>query len=154
MKHLLTCLCILSASVFHAQSWTISGTITDASSGETMPGVIIYSPDFKIGSASNAFGFYSVTIPEVHAPMRVVYQMVGYIPIDTLFERMPKSLTDVVMCRDSSTMKALVIESDKAVKTSDESRMSTLDISVADIRKIPALLGEKDVLKVLQLLPG
>jgi hypothetical protein len=153
-KRVVLFLIVLLHGALQAQNWTISGTISDASSGETMPGVVVYSPELQIGVASNAFGFYSLTLPKNVSPVHVVYRMVGFTSVDTTFNHLPQGLTNIQMIPDASSMQTVVVTSDQAIKTSDESSMSTLDVSVADIRKIPALLGEKDVLKVLQLLPG
>lgn len=132
------------------QKFTISGYVQEKGSQETLPGVVIYVPKYKAGTSSNSYGFYSITLPADTIEVMVNY--VGFVPqkhrivldknISLNFE-----ISAVVM-------KEVVIEADKSEKISDDVQMSTVSVPIEQIKDIPALMGEKDVLKVIQLLPG
>ena len=139
----------------HAQEkkkHTISGFIREKGSGELLPGASIAIPKLKTGTISNNYGFFSLTIASDTIELLVSY--VGYAPkAFRVFAFEDKELN--VELESNKNLKELVVVSSKSYqKISDNSRMSTIEIPVHQIKEIPALLGEKDVLKVIQLLPG
>ena len=76
MRLILIIIAIISNSIMFAQTYTISGYITDEASGETIVGANIVLDSLNLGAASNSFGFYSLTIPEgVH---KITYSYIGY----------------------------------------------------------------------------
>lgn len=141
---------LTAVSGFSQQKYTISGYVQEKGSQETLPGVVIYAPKYKAGTASNSYGFYSITLPADTIELLVNY--VGYVAqkhrivldknISLSFEISPVVLKEVV------------IEADKSEKISQDVQMSTVSVPIDQIKDIPALMGEKDVLKVIQLLPG
>ena len=141
---------ILPAGSF-AQDHTISGYVEDVTSGERIPGVELRFPDFQRGAVTNQYGYYSLAA--IAAQLRLVVSHVGY----------ESQEFDLVLERDTTLNVALVprmfrmdeleiiARPDRGV---DNVQMSEHDIQIADVETIPVLLGEPDLQKVLQLLPG
>lgn len=142
--------CLLfSSQQLKAQKFTISGYIKDKRTGEVLIGANIYNKENYQGTTSNKYGFYSLTLPA--DSVKLVFSFVGYQPIDTHFYLNKDSEMDVGL--------EGVVELDEIVISGQEeieeiTQMSKINIPVDQIKAMPALLGEVDVLKVLQLLPG
>jgi hypothetical protein len=153
----LHCLLLLLLFLIHkktcAQSnkFTISGYIKEEGSGETLPGVGIYCDSLKQGVSSNHYGFYSISLPQgIH---KLVVSFIGYGKKEISVELNKNLRTDITIA-PGVQLKEVTVNAQEQKKVSDEVRMSVISIPVQQIKDIPALLGEKDVLKVIQLLPG
>lgn len=135
----------------HSTKYTISGYVTETGSQENLPGVSIYCPKLKTGTTSNAYGFYSLTVPK--DSVLLIVSFVGYRPkqVNVVLD---KNTTLNIDLTSDAQLDEVVVSAEQQKKVSDEVQMSTIDIPVEQIKKIPALMGEKDVLKVLQLMPG
>jgi hypothetical protein len=133
------------------ESYTISGTVYESGSQETLPGAVIVCTNLNVGTSSNAFGFYSLTLPK--GTFHIICSFVGY--GEQSFDiTLDKSITKNFFVARSTELETVVISAEKKERISEDSRMSTIDIPIDQIKNIPALLGEKDVLKVVQLMPG
>lgn len=133
-------------------TYTISGYITETGSGENLLGVSIYVPELKVGTISNDYGFFSLTLPEGKHQVYISY--LGY---GTQIKEidLSKDITLNAMLETSAeSLEEVVVTADEKVKESKVTQMSTVKINPSVIQDVPALLGEKDVLKTLQLLPG
>ncbi len=150
---LLTALCCLLnfSNTLFAQ-FTISGVITERGSGETLPGVSIVSPDQQTGTSSNNYGFYSITLKGDSAT--ILFRYLGYVDQAFKVKKDGVHRLNVELYDQTNELTEVVISAEKTKRVSEETRMSTIEIPIDQIKKIPALLGEKDVLKVIQLLPG
>lgn len=133
------------------QKFTISGTVYEKGSGETLLGVVVLHENENIGTTTNAFGFYSMTLPA--GEVTLLYRYVGFNTQRITFQ-LDKNIKQDVYLENISTLSEVVISAEKQERSSEDSRMSTIEIPVDQIKEIPALLGEKDVLKAVQLLPG
>ena len=130
---------------------TLSGFIYEKGSLETMPSASVYIPELKYSTQTNTYGFYSLTIPE--GEYSVEYSFVGYTKtVETL--SLDQSLKHDVFIEQSNTLNEVVITTDKTIPVSQDIRMSTIDISMTSVKRMPAILGEKDVFKALQMYPG
>ncbi|MEM8906572.1 MAG: TonB-dependent receptor plug domain-containing protein [Bacteroidota bacterium] len=130
---------------------TISGFVSDADSGEKLISANVYDLKSKKGNSSNAYGFYSLTLPQDTVYLSISYT--GY--DDQLLVFYPTSDTTLHFALDANlelTEVEVVAKTSQAIERS--SQMSTVDVPIAQIKQIPALFGEQDVLKALQLLPG
>lgn len=134
-----------------ASKYTISGYITEAGSKENLPGVSIYNPKLKAGTTSNSYGFYSLTLPS--DSVSLVFSFVGY-KAKQVTLLLNKNITLGVELMSDTQLDEVTVSAEEQKKVSDEVQMSSIDLPVEQIKKIPALLGEKDVIKVLQLMPG
>lgn len=144
---LLGCSPILALS----QEYTISGYLEDASSGEKLIGVNVYDLISGDGTTTNAYGFYSLTLPK--GAVEIVYSYVGYESGIEKFNLKKNTALNVALL-EGKTISEVTITAEKSEKKYERTQMSTVTIPVDQIKKVPALLGEVDVLKAMQLLPG
>lgn len=134
------------------QKYTISGYIEDASSGEKLIGANVYDARTLSGTTTNAYGFFSLTLPSDSVALTASF--IGYQPftknllLDTDLEQSISLSSNVLL--EAFEVKA----SEKIEKIQERSQMSSVSIPINQIKSMPVLLGEVDVLKALQLLPG
>lgn len=144
---LLCCFTVL----LNAQQYTISGYIESADAGEKLIGVNVYDLVSGEGTVSNDYGFYSLTLDR--DSVAIVYSYVGFHEgVQSFFLDKDKTL-DVALL-SGEELEEVVITARNEQSIADKTEMSTIDIPVEQIKKIPPLLGEVDVIKALQLLPG
>jgi hypothetical protein len=132
--------------------YTISGYIKEAGSGESLIGVNIYLPDQKTGTVTNTYGFYSVTLPASDS-VKLIVSFIGY-TLQTTKVSLQKDIEMNINLKPGIELDEVTITADRPEKQSESVKMSTVKLQVAEIKNVPSLLGEKDVLKVLQLMPG
>lgn len=133
------------------KKYTISGFVKEKGSKETLIGVNIYIPALKTGTITNTYGFYSLTLPA--DSYQLAFSYVGY-QTNTRQLYLDKDIQMNVELDYSLSLNEVVITGEKYEKISQTPQMSMVDIPVKQVKSIPALLGEKDVLKVIQLMPG
>ncbi|RYE00598.1 MAG: TonB-dependent receptor, partial [Sphingobacteriales bacterium] len=144
----LTMLLVLPGLLF-AQQFTVSGYVTEKGSGERLTGAIIYAPARNQGTSSNTFGFYSLTLPADSTELRVSF--VGYKPFSVHLTG-KGSLSLNVELESMELQEAIVVGHKDALQ--DKTRMSSIDLPIETIKSLPAFLGEVDIMKSIQLLPG
>ncbi|MEL6925989.1 MAG: TonB-dependent receptor, partial [Bacteroidota bacterium] len=134
------------------QQFTLSGYVRDAASGETLPGANIYDlSDPAKGGSSNVYGFYSITLPEGDYTM--VFSYLGYEEQQLRIE-LRSDVRRNVELSTGVTMQEVVVTAEDKDRNVQSTEMGTVDLPVDNIKKLPALMGEVDVLKAIQLLPG
>ena len=131
------------------QKFTISGTVEDGSTGEKMIGASVYNGRTLQGTVTNAYGFYSITLPA--DSVQLVIKYLGYKPV-IMNLVLKKSETINIKLTPQNELGTVEVVAQQRIEES--SQMSTIEIPIQQIKNIPALLGEVDVLKALQLLPG
>jgi len=134
-----------------APKYTISGYINEKGSKENLPGATIFVPELKTGVASNNYGFYSITLPADTLELIVSY--VGY-KAQIYRVKLTSNIRLDVALENNSQLEEVVVSATPVESISEEVQMSRIDLPVEQIKSLPALLGEKDVLKAIQLLPG
>jgi outer membrane receptor for ferrienterochelin and colicin len=151
MKVLRLFLLLFVFNGLHAQNkFTISGYINEKGSKENLPGVTVYVPKLKVGTTSNNYGFYSITLPKDSVELFFTY--VGF-KAKKLNVFLDKNLTHNIEM-GAEDLQEVEVTAEQTKRVSEETQMSTIDIPIEQIKQIPALMGEKDVLKVIQLMPG
>jgi outer membrane receptor for ferrienterochelin and colicin len=130
---------------------TISGYITDEATGESLIGANVYDANSKLGTATNVYGFYSLTLP-----MDTVLLAVSYIGLQPNFAKflLQKDTSLSFNLSESTAPLIEVIAADMVEAIEERNQMSQITIPIEQIKRLPAFLGEVDVLKILQLLPG
>ncbi len=136
-----------------AQQFTISGSIKDASSGEDLIGAAI-TVDEKpgTGAVTNVYGFYSLTLPT--GTYNITAQYIGYQPVKMEVKLTKDYRFNIELKPESSTLQEVVVKAEAANANVTNTQMSVAKLNLKEIEAVPVLLGEKDVLKTLQLLPG
>lgn len=149
---------ILSAVLFfnsyvQAQNYTVSGYIKDASSGEMLLGANLYITKMKTGATANNYGFYSITLPK--DSHYIVFSFIGYKPqVKKLYLNANTRLNIALEPVGYEHAAVEVTANKKAVENVERAQMSVIDVPIQMVKDLPAIFGEKDLLKVLQLLPG
>lgn len=147
---------ILFLLLFHSfavwsQRHTISGYVTDRQSGETLISASVFDLRSSQGMTSNSYGFYSLTLPAGEVELRCSY--VGYAPL-TLHFTLTKDTTLNLQLDEETLLKEITVVGQRNELGVTGSQMSSIEIPVAQLKTVPALFGETDVVKALQLLPG
>ena len=132
--------------------YTISGFIQDFNSGENLIGVSIYeSKSFK-GTSTNQYGFYSLTLDK--GEYEIVYSFIGYKTITKKITLDRNIRTNISLKTDAILTKEVIVKGERLDKNVASSNMSQVKLKVESVKELPVILGEVDVLKSAQLLPG
>ena len=143
-------LLLLSVSAM-AQKHSISGYVMDAASRETLIGATVLDRNTGQGCATNNYGYYSLTLPE--GPVDLQFSYVGYNTENQSFQL--KADTLITMRLGSNLqLQEVTVEANRATVGANNPQMSVIELPVQQIKAIPTLMGEADVLKAIQLLPG
>lgn len=140
------------AGLAQDNKFSLSGYISDSSSGEQLIGASIYVEELKQGTATNTYGFYSLTLPEGEYHLKISY--LGFDDrLETINLRSSTRLDIRLFNPGIETREVEVIGkvSSEKVKSTE---MGRIDMSIDKIKAMPALFGEVDLLKSMQLLPG
>jgi hypothetical protein len=131
---------------------TLSGYVRDQSNGELLIGVTVFCTELKTGAVSNVYGFYSLSLAPGKYNIR--YSYVGFnAQVKEL--QIDKNLTmDISLQPVENLLDEVVITGKRTDENVRAPEMSMVSLDIKTIRKVPALLGEIDIIKVLQLLPG
>ena len=132
---------------------SFSGTIKSAETGEALIGASILVKELKtVGASTNAYGFYSLTIPE--GTYTLIVQFIGFrTKIDTI--TLEKDQTkNFSLSPELIKEGEVVVTADRSDKNVTSTEMGSNSLEVHEVKSIPVLLGEKDILKTIQLLPG
>lgn len=155
MKYFKTlCFLLLSITIFSQKQYTLKGYIRDGRTGESLIGANVFNlDDASLGSSSNNYGFYSLTLPE--GTYRIGVNYLGY--QDQVFEvKFDKDLELNIEMSEGVTLQEVVVSAEKQErkKNVESTQMGTVTLPIENIKKLPAVFGEVDILKTLQLLPG
>ncbi|OXA87272.1 TonB-dependent receptor [Flavobacterium hercynium] len=149
---LLIFLIFTSLVTYAQQKFTVSGTISDSKNNETLIGVNIYVPNLKIGTTTNEYGFYSLTIPEGEHEFEISY--VGYESILEMIILNDDSKNNFSLKEIGQELQEIVVSGKKGRLNIKTAEMSINKLSITAIKKMPVVMGEVDILKSLLLLPG
>ncbi len=146
---LLTC---LLSHASESKTITLNGYIADASNGESLPGATILIKELNIGTVSNSYGFYSISIePQDYT---VVYSFLGYSDKAFTINLIADTTINIELHVSRQQLNEVVISEQAKNANITSTQMSVNKISSKTIQSIPALMGEVDLIKALQLLPG
>ena len=149
-KALIIVTCILASLAAVAQSHTVSGTVSDAATGETLIGATILDLRSGKGAVSDLNGRFSLTLKGDSVNLRCTF--VGYEPQFHTFKNSANTTLNIKL-KPSVQLKEVVVSAER-VMSHMSSQMSAVDIPIEQIKSVPVLFGEADIVKALQLLPG
>lgn len=154
MKYLICSAFLLVSGLLVAQQkYSVSGTVKDGANGETIFGASVYLEGTSIGTVTNEYGFFSLAAPE--GEYTLVVSFVGFQEIRQSLLLDGNQSVDFELGQQSTSLDEVVIEGGESERTDIRSpQMGVAKLKVATIKQIPAVLGEVDVIKSLQLLPG
>lgn len=145
--------CGLCLPVAFAQDGTItvSGTVTDSETGELVVGAALYVAAQDIGGITNQYGYYSLTL--VGDSVRMVVSHVAYTPQILTYTSQEDLVLDISLVPSTLALEELEVTA-TAESSLQTTQMSAISIPVKDVENLPSILGETDVLRIIQLLPG
>jgi hypothetical protein len=150
MKILNVLFFIAISQIAICQKTTISGFVTDVATGEKLIGAMIYEQKTKSGTTSNNFGFYSLSLPEKDS-LTVEISYVGYEKQQVLIKKDSEKQINFSLTLNNELNEVLINQNRSIVKSND---ISVVQIPISQIKTMPSLVGEADILKVFQLMPG
>jgi hypothetical protein len=151
------CVLLISTSTFAENSilepkFTISGNITDALNGEQLIGATVFVKETSAGTTTNVYGFYSLSLPA--GKYTLLYSFIGYKTQEQSIE-LKKNLTfNMSLATKTEQLNAVEITGERKGESVRKPEMSVVKMDVKTISRIPALMGEVDIIRALQLLPG
>jgi hypothetical protein len=154
IKNLLLIILWLSGIAVYSQNkYTISGYVKDAKTGEELIGASVVIKELvSTGTSTNAYGFYSITIPEGN--YTVTSQYIGYEPKSVLIRLKQNIKQEFSLNEKISELQEVIITAEKKNENISQVEMGIEKMVMKEIKNVPVLMGEKDVLKTLQLTPG
>ena len=148
----ITFLFVFSANSLAQESYTINGVVRDSLSGETLIGVSLkFNGKTQVGTSTNAYGFFSYKLNSGTYDLSVSY--IGYKTILKKINISADTKLDLNMVPDN-VLDEIVISAEKRNDNVVNAQMGFAKINLSEIRNVPVLFGERDILKTLQLLPG
>lgn len=141
----------ISVQITNAQKYTISGFISEKTTGEKIIGVNIYdSLTFK-GTITNNFGFYSLSLTKGN--VNIICSFIGYGQQNSIFNLTRDTIINIELT-PVLEIEEVTITADKGKNMVNSSQMGNMSIPVQQVKSLPVILGEVDILKTLQLMPG
>ena len=151
MKKILFILLLFIPSVFYAQEkFTLSGFVSDKNNGENIIGVNIFCKELKQGVVSNTFGFYSLTLPAGN--YEISFSYIGY-KTQVYNLNLEKDIQKNIAF-DITSFSVGEVQVKAKANIVEKTETSVIEVPIEQIKTIPALLGEVDIIKAIQLLPG
>lgn len=145
-------LALLLTPTFSQEKFTISGYVKDAATGEFLIGSNVFIKETLKGTTTNQYGFYSLTLAK--GEYNLVVSFVGYNEYKEKINLNKNLRINASISETAVTTEEVVITGEKADKNVQGAQMGNVEISMDKIKTLPAFLGEADVLKAIQLLPG
>ncbi|NIG57727.1 TonB-dependent receptor [Chitinophaga sp. Cy-1792] len=151
---LAACCMILGIQLSSAQQakYTISGYVKDKQNGETLIGISVGKPGTSLGTVTNQYGFYSLTLPAGDHELQFSYM--GYTSFKTTVHLQKNTKLDISMEASSSQLNEVTIVGNKQEKAINSLNTSINRLDIQQMKKMPTFLGEVDVLRAIQTLPG
>jgi len=135
----------------NVKRYTISGYMRADVSSESLIGATVYNRTNMAGTTTNQFGFYSLTLPA--GTVELAYSYVGY-NAQTISFNLRRDTVINVSLTSSMFLREVVVTADRTVQIQERTQMSSISVPMAQIKSMPAFMGEVDLVKVLQLKPG
>lgn len=145
---------LISSSLFaqEKQKYTISGYVKDISNGEYSIGANVYVKELLKGGNTNQYGFYSITVEK--GKYHLVVSYIGYDSYEKEINLDKDLRINVDLSPSAINVKEVEVVSEKSDKNVSSTNVGSVKLDMEEIKKIPAFLGEVDVLKTIQLIPG
>ena len=142
---------LMTTVAFSQEKFTLSGTISDSKTNETLIGVNVFCPENKVGIITNEYGFYSITLPKGDYKVQISY--LGYESIIETIVLTQNIKKNFALLETGQQLDEVII-TEKTATNIRRPEMSVNKLSIATIKKIPVVLGEVDIIKALLTLPG
>jgi hypothetical protein len=149
---LLILVACFSAPAKSQEKVTLNGYVKDVENGEELIGVTVYIPQLQAGTSSNSYGFYSLTV----APGRyqVQFSYVGFRTVTLEIDLQKDTSRNIELAAEATFIEEVVVEDKRPDANVEDVQMSRNTINMNQVRNLPALFGEVDIIKNIQMLPG
>jgi hypothetical protein len=138
--------------LFAQEKFTLSGTVSEANSGETLIGVNVIIQALQTGTITNEYGFYSITLPK--GTYEVSFSNLGFTTQSIVITLENNIQSDISLESNTEQLNEVVIKADIEKLNIRKPQMSVNTLSIETIKQMPVVLGETDVIKAITLLPG
>lgn len=142
---------VVAGNIFAQNTYTISGYVTDLESGERLIGASVYDTISHKGTVTNTSGFYTFTLP-TNQSCALIASYVGYAP-SAVYTAQSANTHNFALVSTTS-LKEVTVTGHQSISAPENVQMSAIEVPITQIQAIPAIAGEVDVLKAIQLLPG
>ena len=143
---------LMSVSLQAQKKFTISGVVADEKNKETLIGVSLFVQETKTGLVTNEYGFYSITLPEGDYTLQINYM--GYQTITEKIKLNQDLKKNFYLSVSSQQLDEVVIVDNKKRVDIRKPEMSVNKLTIQEIKEMPVIFGEVDVLKSILTLPG
>ncbi|RKN81014.1 TonB-dependent receptor [Ulvibacterium marinum] len=144
---------MINAFVLGQDSYTINGKITDKDNGETLFGASVFLKNTNIGVVTNEYGFYSITAPKGSYVLVISYM--GYLDINQEIQLDKDQKLDFEVEEYTTRLDEIVVTAEESERISlKKPEMSIAKLNIKTVKQMPVVLGEVDIIKSIQLLPG
>ena len=149
---ILTLLVLLSFKSFSQERFTLNGYITDSESGESLIGATVFINEINSGTVTNPYGFYSITLDEGN--YNIDFRYIGYTTISREINLSSNTKIDIELASSDIQLESVVVSDVAEDYNISSIEMSTSKLDMSKVTEIPTFLGENDIIKAIQLLPG
>lgn len=140
------------SKLFCQEKFTISGTVYDSKNKETLIGVSVYVEETKTGATTNEYGFYSITLPKGTYTLSIGY--IGYATINETVNLSTDLKKNFFISENNQVLKEVIVSSNKKRVDIRKPEMSVNKLTIQEIKEMPVILGEVDIIKSILTLPG
>ncbi|SHG54046.1 TonB-dependent Receptor Plug Domain [Chryseolinea serpens] len=143
---------LISVVALGQEKVTLNGYVRDVSNGEELIGVTVYIPKMSAGTVTNPYGFYSLTLPK--GTYEIQFSYVGYAVQTVTVDLQGDVERNVDMLSETTVMQEVTVTDKRVDENVVSLQMSKNTLDMNRVRKLPALFGEVDIIKNIQMLPG
>ena len=149
---ILILLVLFSFNSFSQERFTLNGYITDSESGESLIGATVFINEINSGTVTNPYGFYSITLDEGN--YNIDFRYIGYNTISKEIDLSSNTKIDIELASSDIQLESVVVSDVAEDYNISSIEMSTAKLDMSKVTEIPTFLGENDIIKAIQLLPG
>lgn len=132
--------------------FTLSGYLRDAENGEALIGAALYVEELHTGTITNTYGFYSLSLPQGN--YKITFSYIGYQSITKEINLNRSQSLNLELASEEVTLKEVVVSSNRPNANVEKIEMSTTTVNMVEVKHMPQLMGEVDVIRSIQMLPG
>ncbi len=143
---------VFAFAELNSQNYSISGIIKEKKTGELAIGATIYIKELKKGTTTNNYGFFSITLPKGNYSLICMY--LGYNTYSDSVVLDKNQTLDISLSQLGGDLQEIVVSGERPDQNIKSSQMGTVTLDIKQIKSLPAFMGEVDILKTIQLLPG
>lgn len=132
--------------------FTISGYVREANTGEYLPGANVFVKEQMKGASTNQYGFYSITLEK--GKYTLVASFLGYDDFTATVDLSKNTWQNISLAPKAIMTREVEIVGEREDRNTQEAQMGAVEMNIEKIKSIPAFMGEVDIMKTIQLLPG